>query len=157
MAPGLRLGWIQAGEELLERFIGCGLLDSGGGLNPFTSAVICSAVELGLQQDQLTTLQDTYRRRKIALSSALRENLPTSVRFTEPDGGFFIWLCFPDDIDTTKVLSDTRHNDTGYLPGIRFSSRKGLKNYARLSFSYFEIPELEEGVRRLSRAIRKYL
>jgi 2-aminoadipate transaminase len=157
MAPGLRLGWIQAGEELLARLTGCGLLDSGGGLNPFTSAVIRSAIELGLQRDQLTTFQDTYRRRKIALSSALRENLPTSVRFTEPDGGFFIWLCFPEDIDTKKVLSDAKHHNTGYLPGIRFSSREGLKNYARLSFSYFEIPELEEGVRRLSRAIRKYL
>ena len=157
MAPGLRLGWIQAGEELLARFIGCGLLDSGGGLNPFTSAVICSAIELGLQQDQLTTLQDTYRRRKIALSSALRENLPTSIRFTEPDGGFFIWLCFPHDFDTKKVLTEARRHNTGYLPGIRFSSHDGLKNYARLSFSYFEIPKLEEGVRRLSRAIRKYL
>ena len=157
MAPGLRLGWIQAGAELMERFTGCGLLDSGGGLNPFTSAVICSAIEMGLQQNQLTILKEVYGRRKAALSRALREHFPPSVRFTEPDGGFFIWLCFPDDIDTQKMLAAVREQNTGYLPGIRFSSRNGLRNYARLSFAYFEIPELEEGVRRLARVFREYL
>jgi DNA-binding transcriptional MocR family regulator len=157
MAPGLRLGWIQAGGELLKRFIGCGLLDSGGGLNPFTSAVVCSAIGMGLQRDQLTALKDTYRRRKNALSSALRINLPKSVRFTEPDGGFFIWLRFPEDTDTGKMLLDARSNNTGYLPGIRFSSRGGLNNCARLSFSYFEISQLEEGAKRLARVVGKNL
>jgi len=157
MAPGLRLGWIQAGRKLMDRFIGCGLLDSGGGLNPFTSAVVCSAIDLGLQQNQLTILKDVYRQRKIALSNFLREHFPDSVRFTEPDGGFFFWLNFPDAVDTKKIVAKARKSKVGYLPGEKFSSRKGLKNYARLSFSYFEIPQLEEGVKRLARVFKKYM
>jgi len=156
MAPGLRIGWIQAGEKLMTRLCGCGLVDSGGGLNPFTSGVIRSAVELGLLENQLANLKSVYRKRKIALSKALRELLPDSVRFVEPDGGFFIWLEFADRIDTVKMLAAARQHHVDFLPGIKFSSQNRLSNYARLSFAYFDIPELEEGARRLAKAIKDY-
>ena len=156
LAPGLRIGWIQAGEKLMRRLSGCGLVDSGGGLNPFTSGVMRSAIELGLLEKQLTHLKSVYSRRKVALSKALRELLPDSVRFVEPEGGFFIWLEFADGIDTVKMLAAARQHKVGFLPGIKFSGQNGLNNYARLSFAYFDVPELEEGARRLAKVIREY-
>ena len=80
-----------------------------------------------------------------------------SVRFTEPCGGFFFWLEFPDGIDTEKMLVEARKNKVGYLPGIKFSSSDGLQNYARLSFSYYGVSQMEEGVRRLASIVRKYV
>ena len=76
MAPGLRLGWIQAATKLINRFAGCGLVDSGGSLNHFTSGVMRSAIELGLLEKQLENLKSVYSRRKLALSNALRALLP---------------------------------------------------------------------------------
>jgi 2-aminoadipate transaminase len=157
LAPGLRLGWVQTGPRLLKRLIGCGLLDSGGGLNPFTSALVCSVIDMGLQQTQLATLVTTYTERKVALSNALKEYLPDTVRFIEPDGGFFIWLVFPEGVDTQQMLAAARRKNVGYLPGVKFSSSSKLKNCARLSFSYFDVPELEEGARRLSEVFKSYL
>ena len=156
MAPGLRLGWIQAGADLLRQFPACGMVDSGGGLNPFTSGIMRSAVELGLLERQLIHLKAVYQERKIALSNELRSVLPTSVRFFEPDGGFFIWLEFAEDIDTGKMLAVARQYNVGFLPGIKFSGQKGLKNYLRLSFAYYDVPELEEGARRLGRVIEEF-
>jgi DNA-binding transcriptional MocR family regulator len=156
MAPGLRLGWIQAGAKLLNRLSGCGLVDSGGGLNPFTSGVMRSAIELGLLEKQLTHLKSVYSQRKIALSKALGELLPDSVRFVEPDGGFFIWLEFADSIDTVKMLATARQHKVDFLPGVKFSGQNGLNNYLRLSFAYYDVPELEEGARRLAKVIREY-
>ena len=155
MAPGLRLGWIQTGTKMINRLSDCGLVDSGGSLNHFTSGVMRSAIELGLLEKQLTHLKSVYRQRKIALSNALRELLPDSVRFVEPEGGFFIWLEFADRIDTVKMLAAARQHKVGFLPGIKFSGQNGLNNYARLSFAYFDVPELEEGARRLAKAVRK--
>ena len=157
LAPGLRLGWIQTAPQLLKRINDCGLLDSGGGLNPFTSAVVRSAIEMGLQQSQLATLKTTYTERKAALGKALREYLPNSINFVEPDGGFFIWLVFPDKVDTKRMLVEARQNNVGYLPGVKFSSTGKLKNCARLSFSYFDVPELEEGARRLANVFKSHL
>ena len=157
LAPGLRLGWIQTGPHLLKQIIGCGLLDSGGGLNPFASALVRSAIEMGLQQIQLTTLKTIYTERKGALSHALREYLPDTVRFIEPDGGFFIWLVFPEGVDTEQMRVEAGPKNIGYLPGVKFSSRNGLKNCARLSFSYFDAPELKEGARRLAEVFKSHL
>jgi 2-aminoadipate transaminase len=157
MAPGLRLGWIQGGGRLLQRFTGCGLLDSGGGLNPFTSGIVRSAVENGLLEDQLRNLKTAYSRRKTALADALRESLPEVVHFVEPGGGFFIWLEFPHGIDTPHLLDAAFKQNVGFLPGLKFSAQNGLKNFARLSFSYYDIPELEEGARRLGKVIREYM
>ena len=140
----------------MTRLCSCGLVDSGGGLNPFTSGVMRSAVELGLLENQLTNLKSVYRKRKIALSNALRELLPDSVRFVEPEGGFFIWLEFADRVDTVKLQAAARQHNVDFLPGIKFSGQNGLSNCARLSFAYFDIPELEEGARRLAKAIKDY-
>jgi DNA-binding transcriptional MocR family regulator len=140
----------------MNRLCGCGLVDSGGGLNPFTSGVMRSAIELGLLEKQITNLKAVYKNRKIALSKVLRETLPDSIHFVEPDGGFFIWLEFEDSIDTVKILATARQHNVGFLPGIKFSSQNGLKNYARLSFAYYDVPELEEGARRIARAIQEY-
>ena len=156
MAPGLRLGWIQTGGKLMDRLAGCGLVDSGGGLNPFTSRVMRSAIELGLLEKQLTHLKSTYSKRKNALSKALGELLPDSVRFVEPDGGFFIWLEFTDSIDTVKMLAAARQHKVDFLPGVKFSGQNGLNNYARLSFAYYDVPDLEEGAQRLGKAIKGY-
>jgi DNA-binding transcriptional MocR family regulator len=156
MAPGLRLGWIQAGADILRRFPACGMVDSGGGLNPFTSGIMRSAIELGLLDRQVNNLKAVYQERKIALSNELRNVLPDSVRFIEPDGGFFIWLEFAEDIDTGKMLAVARQYNVGFLPGIKFSGEKGLKNYLRLSFAYYDVPELEEGARRLGRVIEEF-
>ena len=157
MAPGLRLGWIHTGPKLMKHFSGCGLVDSGGGLNPFTSGIMRSAIEDGLLQDQLTLLKKTYSRRKKVLSRALRNHLPDTVRFVEPDGGFFIWLKFPEGIDTEKMRAAARNYNVGFLPGIKFSGQNGLNNYLRLSFAYFDLPELEEGAQRLGKAVKGYM
>lgn len=153
LAPGLRLGWIQAAPALLDPFINCGMLDSGGGLNPFTSGIVRSAIELGIQDKYLSRLKTHYRRCVAALSAALHQHLPPSIDFTEPDGGFFLWLRFPEEVDAEALLTEAKRHNVGFEPGISFSSRQGLRHYARLSFAYYDVPELEEGAARLAQAI----
>ncbi len=157
LAPGLRLGWIQTHPDLMKRLTTNGVIYSGGGLNPFTSAIVQSAIELGLQETQLSYLKKVYLQRKNALNTALRENLPDSVSFVEPGGGFFTWLQFPQSVDTAKLLPEAHKHDVSFAPGSFFSPRRDLKNYMRLSFAYYEEPELIEGAMRLAAVITRQL
>jgi 2-aminoadipate transaminase len=150
LAPGLRLGWLQAGPAVIERIVTCGLLDSGGGLNPYTSGVVRSAMELGLTEANLSALKKTYARRMQAMCTALRSRLPGSVRFTDPSGGFFIWLTLSDEADTLALLPKARKRNVEFMPGPRFSNRQALKNCLRLSFAYYDTPELLQGIDRLA-------
>ncbi|MEJ5357161.1 MAG: PLP-dependent aminotransferase family protein [Desulfobacterales bacterium] len=157
LAPGLRLGWLQADPRHIGRITACGLLDSGGGLNPYTSGIVRSALELGLVEEHLAFLKETYRRRMLALCDALRAELPPEVSFRQPGGGFFLWLEFPERIDTEALLPRALERDLEFMPGPRFSSRGALHNNMRLSFAYFEIPDLKEGARRLAQIVRSAL
>ena len=153
LAPGLRLGWLQAVPEVIAGIVKCGLLDSGGGLNPFTSGLVRSALELGLVDENLVLLKDTYSRRMMAMCSALRSLLPPAVRFIEPAGGFFIWLALAEGTDATELLSKAIAQNVEFMPGPRFSSRQGLKNCLRLSFAYYDTPDLLRGIERLAAVI----
>ena len=153
LAPGLRLGWMQAKPSLLETFIVCGYLDSGGGLNPFVSSIVNSMIELGLQKDYLNFLRKTYRDRMVALSKALRQHIP-ALTYTDPDGGYFIWSYLPEGTDAETLLTEAEKHQVGFQPGIKFSSARGLCNYLRFCFAFYGEEDLVEGVERLSRIIR---
>jgi 2-aminoadipate transaminase len=155
LAPGLRLGWIQAHPDLMNHLTTNGLIYSGGGLNPFTSAIVQSVIELGLQQKQLSHLKEVYQQRNDALNTALKRNLPDSVSFIEPGGGFFTWVQLPQDVDTAKLLPEAHRHDVGYAPGSSSSPRWDFKNCMRLSFAYYEAPELIEGAERLAAVINR--
>jgi DNA-binding transcriptional MocR family regulator len=152
LAPGLRLGWMQAEPSLLEPFIICGYLDSGGGLNPFVSSIVNSVLELGLQKDYLNFLRKTYHDHMLALSKALRQHIP-ALTYTDPDGGYFIWSYLPEGADAEALLAEAEKHQVGFQPGIKFSSVGGLRNYLRFCFAFYGEVQLVEGVERLAQAI----
>jgi DNA-binding transcriptional MocR family regulator len=141
----------------MDRLIRNGLIHSGGGLNPFTSAIVQSVIELGLQDQQLAHLKTVYSQRMHTLNLVLRENLTDSVSFSEPSGGFFTWLGLPQSIDTEKILPEARRHHVSFPPGALFSPQRNFKNYLRLSFAYYAEPELIEGARRLAAVINRRL
>jgi 2-aminoadipate transaminase len=111
-------------------------------------------MELGLLDENLALLKETYSRRLQAMCAALRSRLPAAVQFVEPAGGFFIWLALPEGMDATALLAEAIAQNVEFMPGPKFSSRRGLKNCLRLSFAYYDTPELLTGVERLAAVLR---
>ena len=153
LAPGLRLGWIEAAPALLERLAATGLLQSGGGLNPFTSEIARSLLEQGWQDKFLANLKTVYQSRAAALSQALRYYLPDVAQFTEPAGGFFIWVKLPQVADTAVLLEQLRPYHVAYHPGVKFSAQGDLRQYLRLSFAFYDEVTLAKGVQRLQEGL----
>jgi 2-aminoadipate transaminase len=155
MAPGLRVGWVQARPALVNRLTYSGVVQSGGGLNPIIFALVRDLLELGLQDEQLTFLRQTYAARIQAMHAALQEHLGDQVRYVTPTGGYFFWLHTPQVADTAQLISKAQAEQVGFQPGIKFSSRLGLRDYFRLSFAQYEIPAIEEGIARLGRVFAR--
>ncbi len=153
-APGLRLGWIQGAPTLLHTLMNSGLVQSGGGLNPFVSAVMRSMIDLGLADSALDHLRRVYAERSAALCSALRDGIPTAV-FAEPQGGYFVWVQLPIAILATPLQERAATERVTFHPGSRFLSRDGFADHIRLSFAHYDTPLLIEGVHRLARTISR--
>lgn len=151
-APGLRLGWMQGSPALLQTLTQSGLVQSGGGLNPFVSGAMRSMIDLGLADAVLDDLRGVYAARSAVLCGALRELLPT-VTFVEPAGGYFVWVELPPEQTASQLLSVARAAGVAFHPGTRFSSGGGLGQHVRLSFAHYDASGLVDGVRRLASAL----
>jgi DNA-binding transcriptional MocR family regulator len=152
-APGLRLGWIHGDAALLDTLMMSGLVQSGGGLNPFTSGVVTSLLELGLADAGLDALKQVYAHRTAALCDALRDTLPDA-RFVVPQGGYFVWVELPAGESAVELLPVARELGVTFHPGTRFVNREQFADTMRLSFAHYDAEVLVEGVQRLARARR---
>jgi len=152
LAPGLRLGWLQAHPDKIKRFNTCGLLDSGGGLNPFTSAIVRGIIESDGLENNINKLINIYGARLHAMNSALRQHLPDA-QYSVPDGGYFFWLRFPETRDVRELRRHAQSFKVDFRPGMLFSSRDGLKDRMRLCFVHYEEEKIEEGVLRLRQCL----
>jgi 2-aminoadipate transaminase len=152
LAPGLRLGWVIAHPKLAQRLASCGLLDSGGGMNPFTSAIVRGVLETGDLQRNITRLIEVYAARVAALDQSLRRHMPQA-EFITPSGGYFFWLRLPGS-DTQALRLQAPAHKVDFRPGALFSSRGGLRDYLRLSISFYEAGDLDEGVKRLAACVQ---
>jgi DNA-binding transcriptional MocR family regulator len=156
LAPGLRLGWLQAHPEKIQRFNTCGLLDSSGGLNPFTSAIVREVIESGGLESNIHKLIDIYRSRLHVMNTALRQHLP-SLQYSVPHGGYFLWLRLPENEDARELRKNVQVFKVDFRPGALFSSRNGLKNQIRLCFVHYEEAEIQEGILRLKEYLDRVL
>lgn len=153
LSPGLRLGWIHADAPLLARLVGSGVITSGGGLNPFTSALVTSIIESGALTANVEHLRELYTGRLAALLGALRDEMPSGVTWRDPLGGYFVWVTLPDGVDAAEVRRLGRLEEVDIRQGSLFSTSGGLTSHLRLSFAHYPEPDLREGVSRLTRAI----
>lgn len=154
LAPGLRLGWIQAAPPLIERLTSRPYVVSGGGLNPFASAVVRVILEQGTQTSHLARVREVLHGRAVAMDLALREHFPVEVDYRVPEGGYFFWLRFPPGTDTVRWREPAAAAGVGFRPGPLFSTGSGWSEHLRLSFAFYDIPDLTDGLRTLGSVIR---
>lgn len=154
MAPGLRLGWIQAPSHLMDVMLDSGWVNSGGAVNHFTSHIVRHAIDMGLQESFIEQLCDSYRGRVIAMDESLRKHLSAYAKWTRPDGGYFFWLELAENIDAEELRARSFEHDIGFQPGAVFSSSGDFKNFIRLSFAHYTEDDIREGVDRLGKFLK---
>ena len=147
----LLFGWILAHDAVIERLSTCGLLESGGGMNPYTSALVRGMLDSGELDDNITNLRGAYSQRLEAMDAALKEHLP-GAEYSTPKGGFFFWVKFPG-IDAAELRQKANDFMVDFRQGALFSSQMGMGEYLRLGFCYYDPKDIEMGVRRLKECL----
>ncbi len=155
LAPGLRLGWLLAPPEMVERCNDSGLLDSGGGVSHLVAHMAGEFIRMRLFDPLVARLAASYRARCEALLEGLAEQMPEGVRWTRPGGGFFTWVTLPQGVESAAMQPGAAAEGVAYIPGGPFCCGGGGQQNLRLAFSMLSPDELREGARRLGRAIRR--
>ena len=156
LAPGLRLGWIDAAPGLRERLMADGVLESGGCVSQFSASVVAALLQAGAYDAHVAALRLAYASRRDALAGSLRQHLPAGCRFMTPAGGFFLWVTLPDGLTASALLPVAERHRVGFAPGSRFCV-DGDDRSLRLAFSMYDETSLAEGGRRLGAAVAEAL
>jgi 2-aminoadipate transaminase len=152
LGPGLRLGWLTAGRELVERIVNGGLLDSGGGINHYTGLVVMALCAAGDYDTNLDALRQSYHQRRDTLIASLNEHLPPGCTVRAPGGGFFVWVELPAGADSRALLPRAEAAGVSFFPGAGFHLDGGGQSGLRLAFSLYPAEALAEAARRLGAA-----
>ncbi|XP_069689406.1 2-aminoadipate transaminase-like [Periplaneta americana] len=158
MAPGVRVGWIEAPARLANIFRSSGYLRSGGGVNQYMAGVITSILEMGLEEKLLNHLVQTFKERMAIVCSTLDEFLPSNCSFIRPEGGYFVWITVPEHADMNIFVPWCQKNyKISAIPGTKFSVNGKCKNYLRLAIAFHNKEMLKDCTKRLCTALLQYL
>lgn len=151
LAPGFRVGWALAPHAIREKLI---LANEAAVLSPssFSQLVISKYLATADWKAQIDTFRGVYRERKEAMLRGLETHLP-SLTWTNPNGGFYVWLTLPDELDSKAMLPRAVKELVAYTPGTAFFGNGDGRQNIRLSFCYPTPERIGDGIRRLATVI----
>ncbi|MEO4042775.1 PLP-dependent aminotransferase family protein [Hoeflea sp. CAU 1731] len=152
--PGLRLGWVCASRDLIRRLV---LIKQSSDLNaPALNQMVVARLMADHFDRQAARAQAHYRTKRDAMLEALSQHMPAHARWSEPEGGMFIWLSAGDGIDTAALLPRAiGQARVAYVPGRAFYADGRTSDAMRLSFSLPDCGQIRTGVERLAGIVRQ--
>ena len=156
LAPGLRIGWVVAPQEVMVRLV---QMKQGADLHTstFTQMVAYETARGGFLDRHVRRVRQAYAERRDAMLAALGRHFPPEVRWTQPQGGLFLWATLPAGFDSRHLLAEALLEKVAFVPGNAFFPHGGGERTMRLNFSYSQPAVIEEGIRRLGAVIRRHL
>ena len=158
LAPGMRLGWSVASRDLTARL---GLLKLAADTQCSTLNMAAASAFLDRYDidAHIATIRSAYRRKRDLMLDAIEELFPPSVAHTNPDGGLFTWLTFPEGFDAAAFLRDEAipRAKVAFVPGETFFPVTQEPNHARVNFSGVSDERIVTGMTRLAGLLRERL
>lgn len=156
LMPGLRVGWITAEPEVLEKL---NLLKQNTDLqcSSFAQRQVSCFMDLFDLDAHVETLKALYRKRRTLLYDSIRQYFPAGVTATYPEGGLFLWVTLPKGMDAKALAEKATARKVAYVPGAPFYPNGGHGNHLRLNFSTMQEDRIVEGIRILGALLQEEL
>jgi DNA-binding transcriptional MocR family regulator len=150
VCPGVRVGYLVGPADLIAAIAkrATSLYISPGMVSEAIVYQFCAAGDIDRSIARVCT---ALAERAGLLASALRRHVPDA-RFTEPDGGYFLWVELPTDVNVDELLPAAGARGVTVVKGSDFLLEGG-HHALRLAYSGITTDQVEEGVRRLAAAI----
>lgn len=155
-APGLRVGWVLAPHAVREKLV---LAAEASVLCPpsLNQMVVSRYLAQSDWMGQVEVFRGLYRERRDAMLSSLHELFPAGSHWTQPEGGFYVWLTLPEGLDSQAMLPRAVTERVAYVPGTAFYADGFGTREMRLSYCFPTPERIREGVRRLAAVVEAEL
>lgn len=154
--PGFRLGYILGPQEIIKKLV---ILKQAMDLctSPILQLAAKEYLKRGLLLEHIKHIVAAYKEKRDLMLQMLKEHMPEGVSWTHPEGGLFLWLTMPKQLDAAKLLPRALENNVAYVSGVDFYPQADVHNDMRLNFSYSSREQIIQGVKRLAQTIKENL
>ncbi len=156
LTPGIRLGYVCAPLPLVRRLE---LAKQAADLHTaqLTQMVVHEVVKDGFLGEHIPTIRKLYGDQCQVMLDAMTEHFPEGVTWTRPEGGMFIWVTLPKQVDAMKLLDQSIAARVAFVPGAPFYANEPESNTLRLSFVTVPPERIREGIAILGQLIKGML
>ena len=152
--PGMRTGYIVCKNAELMKHISVAKEASDLHTNIFSQYLIYDYLTHNDYDAHISRITELYRKQADAMISAMRKYFPTTVGYTEPRGGMFLWVTLPDGMSAMSLFPKALENKVAFVPGDPFYVDRKDANTMRLNFTNADCATIEEGIRRLGAILK---
>ncbi len=156
LAPGLRLGWVIAPSEVIQKLV---MSKQAADLHTssFNQYIAFEAAKGGFLDEHVKVIRATYKERRDVMIEMMEEMFPAGVTWRKPKGGMFLWSILPEGMDSAEVLKRAIEKKVAFVPGEAFHPLGGGRNTMRLNFSYSSPETIREGIARLGVTLKELI
>jgi DNA-binding transcriptional MocR family regulator len=149
-SPGVRLGWLVATPELVDKAI---LVKQGSDQCSSTLGQLI-ALEYGRRgciEKQIAISKENLAVKQAATLSGLQKYFPRGASWTIPEGGFYTWVTLPGTVSTVELLpAAVSEAKVAYVAGPSFYVDRSGTNQLRLCYSQPKPDEIARGIKLLA-------
>lgn len=156
LAPGFRLAWIVAEEEIMRKF---GLCKQAQDLctAAFSQYIAYEFMKSGSLDLHIMKICEMYKPKRDIMMDSMKNYFPEGYLCNKPNGGMFAWVTLPEQIDTETMFLDAFKEKVAYIHGKAFYVDGGGGSSMRLNFSYSTNEQLDTGMKRLGTVIERQM
>ncbi len=154
LAPGFRIGWINGPADMInifEKVKQCTDLHT----STFGQYMVCEFLSQGLLEPHIEIIKKDYLVKRNTMINALKEYFPEGIKWTEPDGGLFLWVELPEHMSSKDLLQKAVEMKVAYVYGSPFFPNGKGENTLRMNFSTASKEDIVEGVKRLAKLFKE--
>lgn len=153
--PGLRIGWICASEEIIQKYV---IIKQGADLqcSSMDQRITANFMEKYDLNEHILNIRNVYRKRRDLMIEGMEKHFPKEIKFTRPMGGLFTWVELREDLDAAVVLEEALKEKVAFVPGGSFFPNGGHKNHFRLNYSNMSEEKIVIGIERLGKVLKTY-
>lgn len=160
LVPGMRLGWVVGDKDLVRNL--AQLKQAADTQCSTVNMKVANAYLESFDHDaHVERLVNGYRKKKQLMLDVIRASFPDCVAYTNPEGGMFTWLTFPETFDADAFLKSVLlpQSKVAYVPGMHFFAGEGAVplNHARLSYSATDESAIVDGIARMGKQLHAHL
>lgn len=156
VTPGMRTGFIISENRELLKYISIAKEASDLHTNIFSQYLIWDYLKNNDLEVHIAKIKALYQRQAQAMMDAMDKYFPSTVKYTRPHGGMFLWVTLPEGVSAMALFPKALEKKVAFVPGDPFYIGIENVNTMRLNYTNTDCETIAEGIHRLGDLLKEW-